>query len=215
MARAGSAIVVLASGSGSNFAALVEAFPGRVRFLLCNRKEARVCARALLTGVPYSVVDDRDFPSRSDHETAVIETLRSAEADQLKGLPCCLVLAGYMRILSGTFLLAIHEIWPDCRIINLHPADLGTYKGPAGYTHAVAQRFPYWRLTVHEVTEVLDDGPVLFSREFPVFPWEGADQLHERLQPQEHSLLVQAVREVCTDLSCSEKLSDESRKGKG
>lgn len=205
MAQAEGSIVVLASGSGSNFAALAEALPGQVRFLLCNRKGAKVCARADEASVAYAVVDDRDFPSRSDHEAAVIATLRTAASEGLSRPPRCMVLAGYMRILSGAFLQAVHEMWPGCRIINLHPADLGTYKGPHGYTHAVACRFPSWRLTVHEVTQALDSGPVVLSREFPVFPWESADQLHERLRPQEHSLLICAVRMVCTDSNFSEK----------
>lgn len=206
-----SGIVVLASGNGSNFGALVAALPGYVRFLICNRKGASVCDRAKAAAVPFAVIDDREFPSRLAHESAVLKSLQNVSPPLSEDAPGCLVLAGYMRILTSSFLQSIREMWPGCKIVNLHPADLGVYRGAAGYAYAVQHRFPYWRLTVHEVTEELDRGPVVLMQDVCVFPWETADQLHARLQREEHSLLIGAVQLVCSNFQMREPGSVDAR----
>jgi phosphoribosylglycinamide formyltransferase-1 len=189
-------IAVFASGQGSNFEALADAFPGAIAAVVSNVEGAGVLGRAAARGIPTGVVPHTDFAQRAAHEKAMLQALAALlhEHDP-SGKPLrLLVLAGYMRVLSETFLSGFAQRYPQARAWNLHPAHLDQYRGAHAFSFAVEHRFPRWGLSVHEVTAVLDGGALVDACEVPVWPTDSAASLHARARESEHALLVRAVR---------------------
>ncbi|MCA2959669.1 MAG: phosphoribosylglycinamide formyltransferase [Silvanigrellales bacterium] len=189
-------IAVFASGQGSNFEALADAFPGAMAAVVSNVEGAGVLGRAAARGIPTGVVPHTHFAQRAAHEKAMLQALAALlhEHDP-SGKPLrLLVLAGYMRVLSETFLSGFAQRYPQARAWNLHPAHLDQYRGAHAFSFAVEHRFPRWGLSVHEVTAVLDGGALVDACEVPVWPTDSAASLHARARESEHALLVRAVR---------------------
>lgn len=183
-------IVVFASGSGTNFEAIANAFPDQVKALVCNVENAKVIIKAEQRNIPYYVVPHKNYNSRAKHEVALLQSIQ-----HLKGIKV-IVLAGYMRVLSTTFFKEVLKIQPTPMLINLHPAPLHLYKGAHAYEYAAENKVTNWGLSVHEVIPELDSGKLLNSMEFPVFPYETADQIRDRARPLEHMLLIQTLHKI-------------------
>lgn len=87
-------LAVLASGSGTNFQAMVDAVRRGVldvdiRIVICNRPGARVIERAKAAGIVCAVMDHTQWPDRASYDRAVADAVRKAGADTV-------ALAGYM-----------------------------------------------------------------------------------------------------------------------
>jgi phosphoribosylglycinamide formyltransferase 1 len=183
-------IVVFASGSGTNFEAIANAFPDQVKALVCNIENAKVIPKAQQRSIPCYVVPHKNYNSRASHEIALLQSIQ-----HLKGIKV-IVLAGYMRILSPTFFEEVLKTQPTPMLLNLHPAPLHLYKGAHAYEYAAENKVTNWGLSVHEVIRELDSGKLLNSIEFPVFPYETADQIRDRVKPLEHNLLIQTLHKI-------------------
>lgn len=180
---------VLVSGRGSNLQAILdaisrEALPVTVRLVLSNRPEAAALNRAAAAGVPTQVVSHREFTSREAFEAAMVTALRAAGAEWI-------VLAGFMRVLTPTFLAAFPQ-----RVLNIHPALLPSFPG----THAQRQALEYGvkisGCTVHLVDQGVDTGPIIAQRAVPILDDDDEDTLAARILDEEHRLLVQTLAEL-------------------
>jgi phosphoribosylglycinamide formyltransferase-1 len=98
------------------------------------------------------------------------------------------VLAGFMRILSGAFLAR----WPD-RVVNVHPSLLPAFRGADAVGDALAAGATVTGVTVHLVDELVDHGPVIAQEAVDVLPGDTRETLHARLHAVEHRLLPHAV----------------------
>ena len=197
-------IVVLASGSGTNLQALIDAtrtgeLQATIAAVISDRPEAGALKRAAQAGIPAVAVPLRDRRSpvaRAEFEQRLAENITAFAPDLL-------VLAGWMLILGQPVL----ERFED-RVINIHPALLPD--GPADHVesscgpvpvlrgaHAVRDalhhRLPLTGATVHVVTPVVDTGSVLLREEVPILEGDDPDRLHERIKRVEHRLLPCAV----------------------
>lgn len=177
------ALGVLVSGRGSNLGAILEAIgsgqlDAQVRLVVSNRAGVPALARAEAAGAKTLVVAHETFPDRERFERALVAVLRDAGADWI-------VLAGFMRILSRTFL----EAFPG-RVVNIHPSLLPAFPGLDAQGQALAAGVTRTGCTVHLVDEGLDTGPVLAQAEVPVFPDDTRDTLAARILAAEHRLLV-------------------------
>jgi phosphoribosylglycinamide formyltransferase 1 len=171
--RAPARLAVLVSGSGTNLQALLDAtrtdpeFGGEVVVVASERADAGGLARAEAAGIPTIVERPADHPDRDRWERALREALAEHRPDAV-------VLAGFMRILSGAFLAG----WPD-RVVNTHPSLLPSFRG----AHAVREALDYGvrvtGSTVHLVDEQVDHGPIIAQR--PVEVLDGLDALVQRL----------------------------------
>src|SRR5512142_1765657 len=99
-------IVVLASGRGGTFSALLDArergaLPVDVRALLSDRRTAPVLEVAESRGVPAIALRPRDFADRAAFDRALFA--RAAAFD-----PALIVLAGYMRVIDNAVVAAWH-----------------------------------------------------------------------------------------------------------
>ena len=183
---------VLASGTGSNLQAIIDAcrtgtVPAEVVLVISNVPTAQALDRARAGGVPAVVVDHRACPTREAFESALQEALDAHRVE----LVC---LAGFLRILSARFTAAFAG-----RIMNIHPALLPAFGGKGMYGERVHQAVlasgaRRSGCTVHFVTEVPDGGPIIAQASVPVEEGDTPARLAARVAQQEHRLYPLAVR---------------------
>jgi phosphoribosylglycinamide formyltransferase 1 len=180
-------VAILISGGGSNMLKLVEDMvgdhPGRAVLVASNDPAALGLARAQALGVPVASVDHRGFgKDRAAFEAALLEPILAAEPD-------ILCLAGFMRVLTPDFVRRF-----EGRMLNIHPSLLPKYPGLHTHQRALEAGDAEAGCTVHEVTAVLDDGPILGQARVPVLAGDTADSLSARVLVQEHRLYPAVLR---------------------
>lgn len=178
---------VLVSGTGTNLQAILYAIQGgtlsaRVGVVISNVATAKALDRAKAAKVPAIVVDHKAFPDREAFDAALVEVLRSHGVD-------CVVLAGFMRLVTSTLL----DAFPN-RIVNVHPALLPSFPG----THAQRQALQYGvgvsGCTVHFVDAGVDTGPIIVQGTVPVLDDDDESTLSARILKKEHELLPLALQ---------------------
>ncbi|WMS41665.1 phosphoribosylglycinamide formyltransferase [Acuticoccus sp. MNP-M23] len=179
-------IAVLFSGRGSNLKSLIDAcaapdFPATIVLAATDKPEAGGLAHAANAGIPVAVVDRKAYGDRATFEAALDKAVRASGAE----LIC---LAGFMRILSGTFVAA----WVDA-ILNIHPSLLPAFRGLDTHARALAAGAKIAGITVHIVTEELDDGPILAQAAVAVRPDDTPETLAARTLAAEHRLYPAAL----------------------
>jgi phosphoribosylglycinamide formyltransferase-1 len=184
-------LAVLLSGRGSNFQAIQQAIAdgtldAEIVCVISNRPGVPGIVRARELGLVTHEIDHRSHQSRLDHEYAVNAVLKDANPDFV-------VLAGYMRLLSGSFI----EDWRN-RILNIHPSLLPAFPGIDAQKQAVDYGVKFSGCTVHFVDENLDAGPILVQRVVEVRADDTAETLSARILEQEHVAYVEALRLLST-----------------
>lgn len=179
-------LAVLASGRGSNLQAILDAVAGgrlaaRVVLVLSDQAGAYALERARRAGVTVAVVPRKGFASREEHDAAIARCVEEAGADWI-------VLAGYMRLLSGAFVARFRD-----RVVNIHPALLPSFPGTHAQADAVAYGVKLSGCTVHLVDEGVDSGPILAQRAVPVLPDDTAEGLADRILAEEHRLYPEVL----------------------
>jgi phosphoribosylglycinamide formyltransferase-1 len=180
-------VAILISGGGSNMQALVRDMagdhPARPVLVLSSDPRAPGLARARDQGIPVAAVDHRRFGAdRAGFEAAMLPALAAAAPD-------ILCLAGFMRVLTPGFVARFAG-----RMLNIHPALLPKYPGLHTHARALAAGDAEAGCTVHEVTERLDDGPILGQARVPVLPGDTPDSLAARVLAAEHRLYPAVLR---------------------
>lgn len=180
-------LAVLLSGRGSNFAAIHHAVVDQeldavIVAVISNRAAAPGIARASEWGYNAHILDNRLYPNREAHETAVRQVLDSAQPDFI-------ALAGYMRLLSASFVEAYRN-----RIVNIHPSLLPSFPGVDAQAQAVAHGVKISGCTVHIVDENLDAGPIIVQRAVEVHDDDTGETLAARILEQEHIAYVEGLR---------------------
>lgn len=184
-------IAVFASGSGSNFQALVERsrcdqWPETISLLICDKPGAKVLERAEKLGVPAVSFVPKKYPSKADYERDVLHLLRR---HQIKWI----VLAGYMRLIGPVLLEAYAG-----RIVNIHPSLLPAFPGK----DAIRQAFDYpvkvSGVTVHFVDEGMDTGPIIAQVPVAITEEDTLESFAEKIHQAEHSLYPEVVYQLIT-----------------
>ena len=183
-------ILVLASGSGTNVQALIDAtrerdFPGRIVAVGSNRPKAFALERAAQANIETFVVDHTQYDSREAFDAALMAEIRRYNPD-------ILLLAGFMRILTDDFVRAFRGI-----LLNIHPSLLPKYTGLNTHQRALEAGDPVHGTSVHFVTEELDGGPVIAQAEVKVSPEDTPESLAEKVKAKEHILYPIVVRWFC------------------
>ena len=192
MSRRPARLAVLASGSGSNFQAILDAVAtgglnADVVHLVADRADAFALERASRASVPATLLLREPGEARRAYDTRLAAVVGAAEPDLV-------VLAGWMRLLSTAFLAS----FPD-QVINLHPALPGQFPGTNAISRALEAAHRVGLATtgvmVHFVPdEGVDDGPVIATRNVAILPDDTLDTLSARVHAAEHELLVSALR---------------------
>lgn len=181
---------VLVSGRGTNLGALLAAeaagalAPAELAVVISNRPDVPALDRARAAGKPAVTIDHKAFADRAAFERALLAELARHQVELV-------VLAGFMRVLTPTFV----EAYPR-RIVNTHPALLPAFPGTDGPAQALAHGCKVAGVTVHFVDTGVDTGPIIAQRAVPVLPGDDAAALHHRIQVEEHRLLPAVVAAV-------------------
>ena len=180
-------VAILISGGGSNMVALARSMvgdhPARAVLVASNDPGAAGLVRAAEMGIATAAVEHRPFgKDRAAFEAALIEPILAAEPD-------ILCLAGFMRVLTPGFVERFKG-----RMLNIHPSLLPKYPGLHTHSRALEAGDAEAGCTVHEVTPVLDDGPILGQARVPVLAGDTAETLAARVLVQEHLLYPAVLR---------------------
>ncbi len=174
-------MVILISGRGSNMQALVEAgLP--VAAVISNRADAAGLAYAVGRGIATAVVAHRDYATREAFDAALAQAIDGFRPDLV-------ALAGFMRILTDSFVLRYQG-----RMLNIHPSLLPAFSGLDTHARALAAGVKLHGCTVHFVTAELDHGPIVIQAAVPVLPDDDEAQLAARVLAQEHRIYPRAAR---------------------
>ncbi len=180
-------VAIFFSGRGSNMEALIRAtqqadFPASVALVMSNRADAAGLEIARGLGVKAVVIESKPYGrDREAHERA-IDAVLAAENIQI------VCLAGYMRLLTPYLV----GRWRG-RMLNIHPSLLPAYPGLDTHARVLAAGETKHGCTVHLVTEVMDEGPILAQAEVNVLAGDTEDVLAARVLAQEHLLYPAAL----------------------
>ena len=191
-------LVVLISGDGSNLQAILVAcatgeLNANVVSVISNKADAFGLVRARNAGVESVYFAKLENESRSEYDA------RLADVVELL-MPDFIVLAGWMRILSSSFL----SCFPN-RVINLHPALPNTFPG----THAIERAYEAYQcgeikhtgVMVHLVPdEGVDNGPVLATEIVSIYSTDTLELLEARIHDTEHKLLVKTLNKITMEI---------------
>ncbi len=176
-------VVVLLSGRGSNFQAIVEArLPINIVAVVSNRPQAAGLTYAQSQGLTAVALDHTDYFDRAVFDARLADEIERHQPDLV-------VLAGYMRILSAAFIARF-----EGRLLNIHPSLLPMFPGLKTHERALAEGVKIHGCTVHFVTAQLDHGPIVIQAAVPVRADDTPATLAARVLEQEHRIYPQAIR---------------------
>ena len=180
-------IGVVVSGRGSNLQSIIDHIAEgklnvEIAVVVSDHKEAFALERAAKAGIPTAVVERKGCKDKAEFEDKIDAALRDKGAEVV-------VLAGFMRILTGHFI----SRWEN-RIINIHPALLPSFKGVDAQGQAVDYGVKIAGCTVHFVDEGTDTGPIILQKAVPVFDDDTEETLAARILVEEHKALPEAIR---------------------
>ena len=182
-------LVVLASGTGSLLASLLDAatgdYPARVVAVGVDR-DCRAVEIATEASLPTFTVRLADHPDRAAWDAALTAAVAAHTPDLI-------VSAGFMKILGPQFLAQFCG-----RTLNTHPTLLPAFPGAHGVAEALAYGVKVTGCTVHLVDAGTDTGPILAQQPIAVLDDDDEQTLHERIKVTERRLLVDVVAAVAT-----------------
>jgi phosphoribosylglycinamide formyltransferase 1 len=182
-------IAIFASGSGSNFQALVDSvqdgsLQASVKLLVCDQPNAFVMERAKAAGIPIFAFRAKDYKGKEEFEKEIIAELQRREVDFI-------VLAGYMRLIGPTILRQFPK-----RIINIHPSLLPAFPGKDAIGQALEGGVKYTGVTIHFVDEGMDTGPIIEQEVVRISSGETRGSLQDKIQHIEHELYPRTLNHL-------------------
>lgn len=177
---------VFCSGQGTNLQAIIDAvgkkrIKANLALVVCDNPKAYAIKRARRAGIETVVVGPEKFPAREKLEAEIIRRLNS------KGVKL-IVLAGFMRVLSGKFVSKYRN-----RILNIHPALLPSFKGSRAIRDAIRYGVKVTGATAHFVTENVDSGPIILQEICEVKDNDKEKDLLARVHKLEYMIYPRAI----------------------
>ncbi|NDI35987.1 phosphoribosylglycinamide formyltransferase [Chengkuizengella sediminis] len=179
-------IAVFASGSGSNFQAILDHInQGKldihIELLVCDRPEAKVIERAKNAGIPVFAFRPKDYTSREMYEQEIVNELQKKQIDLI-------VLAGYMRLVTDTLVKPYYG-----KMINIHPSLLPSFTG----LDAIGQAYEYGvkvtGITVHFVDNGMDTGPIIKQEPVKIHETDTIEVLEQNIHKVEHRIYPEVI----------------------
>lgn len=160
-----------------------------VACVISNKPDAEGLAVAATLGIATQVVDHQAFVSREAFDAALQCAIDTHQ-------PALVVLAGFMRILTPSFVTHYAG-----RLVNIHPSLLPAFSGLHTHQRAIDAGCKFAGATVHRVTADLDHGAILAQAAVPVLESDSAVTLAARVLTQEHLVYPQAIRALLESAS--------------
>ncbi|WP_088839229.1 phosphoribosylglycinamide formyltransferase [Listeria sp. ILCC792] len=178
-------IAVFATGSGTNFEALMKSDVGdKIVLLVCDKAGAGVLERAKQFGVPTFLFEPKAYAHKAEFETAILAELEAKQVDFI-------VLAGYMRLIGETLL----DQYPN-KIVNLHPSLLPKYPGKDAILQALSDGADETGVTAHFVDAGMDTGEVIARESIPILATDKEASLTAKIHEIEHIFYPKVVKNL-------------------
>lgn len=182
-------LAVMASGNGTNFAALLAyikqaKLPVEIVRLVVDHDDVKVIDLAKEAQVPVFTIIYKDYPNR---ETAEKQILQQLADDEIDGI----LLAGYMRILTPQFVKAYPQ-----KIINIHPALLPSFPGRHGIDDAYNYGVKVTGVTIHFVNDGVDSGKIIAQEPVRIEDDDSLDSLEAKIHAVEHKLYPKTLQKL-------------------
>ena len=179
-------VVILASGEGTNFEALVHASRSIYNFfqvcvLIVNNPNCKAISRAKSLNIPHYLINHKDYLSRNKYDLEIIRILEMFNIEAV-------VMAGWMRIVTSSLINRYAD-----RLLNIHPSLLPSFRGLNAVEQALKANVKIWGCSVHLVRAEVDTGPILVQAAVPVYKTDDQLTLSKRIQLQEHRILPMGV----------------------
>ncbi|WLR48036.1 phosphoribosylglycinamide formyltransferase [Halobacillus litoralis] len=182
-------IAVFASGTGSNFDAIVSKvesgeLEANIALLVCDRIGAQVIEKAQKHEIDTVVYRAKSFADKAAYEQAVLNDCRQRGIEFI-------VLAGYMRLIGPTLLEPYER-----RIVNIHPSLLPAFPGKDAIGQALETKVKVTGVTVHYVDAGMDTGPIIAQEAIDIEENDTADDVKDKIQAVEHRLYPQVIQSL-------------------
>jgi phosphoribosylglycinamide formyltransferase-1 len=185
-------IAVFASGSGSNFQAMIDAveagnLTAEIALLVCDKPGAYAEKRAEEAAIPIFSFSPKTYSGKAAFEQAILTELQRHGVEWV-------VLAGYMRLIGPTLLKAY-----EGRIMNIHPSLLPAFPGLDAIGQAFDARVKVSGVTIHFVDEGMDTGPIIAQEPVRIEENDTREDVQHNIQAVEHRLYPQTIQQVITN----------------
>ena len=182
-------LAVLVSGNGSNLQSIIDSINigdinANISLVISNVETAFALKRAKKENLKSAFLNHKNFSSRESFDQALSELLIKNEVDLI-------VLAGFMRILSNSFIEKFNR-----KIINIHPSLLPKYPGLKTHEKVINNKDKYHGVTIHLVDEGLDSGPIIAQARFKATKYEDIDSLITKVHSLEHKLYPLIIKMI-------------------
>lgn len=179
-------VAIFASGTGSNAQALIQRAQNwgpekvEVSFVLSDKASAPVLEKAKAFSVRSYAVEKNT--TKQAHEQQILHLVKEHQVDWI-------FLAGYMRLLSASFLSQFSS-WHggQSQVVNIHPSLLPLYPGVDSIARAYQDRVPQSGVTIHLVDEGMDTGTILQQEVVRLLPDDPMANWAQRIHQLEHHM---------------------------
>ena len=182
-------LAVLVSGNGSNLQSIIDSINigeinANISLVISNVETAFALKRAKKENLKSACLNHKNFSSRESFDQALSELLIKHEVDLI-------VLAGFMRILSNSFIEKFNR-----KIINIHPSLLPKYPGLNTHEKVINNKDKFHGVTIHLVDEGLDSGPIIAQARFVATKYKDIDGLITKVHSIEHKLYPMIIKMI-------------------
>ena len=182
-------LAVLVSGNGSNLQSIIDSINigeinANISLVISNIETAFALTRAKQENLNSAFLNHKNFSSRESFDQALSELLTKHEVDLI-------VLAGFMRILSNSFIEKFNR-----KIINIHPSLLPKYPGLNTHEKVINNKDKFHGVTIHLVDEGLDSGPIIAQARFVATKYKDIDGLITKVHSIEHKLYPMIIKMI-------------------
>ncbi len=182
-------IAVFASGSGTNFQAIIDAIEAgelsaEICLLVSDNPKAGAIARSQKHGIEVFSFDPKTYKAKVDFETEILHVLNEKKIDLI-------VLAGYMRLIGSTLL----GVYQD-KMINIHPSLLPSFPGINAVGQALDYGVKVTGVTIHYVDSGMDTGKIIAQEIVTISPEDTVQSLQLKIQQVEHLLYVNTIQDL-------------------
>lgn len=182
-------IAVFASGSGTNFQAIIDevnkgSLHANIRLLVCDQPEAFAIERAKNERIPCFAFSAKNFAGKMEYEKEILKNLKENEVEFI-------VLAGYMRLIGPVLLKEF-----EGKIVNIHPSLLPAFPGKNAIGQAIDAKVKQSGVTVHFVDEGMDTGPIIEQQAVDISDGETEESLQAKIHAIEHRLYPTVLKKL-------------------
>ncbi|GGC98345.1 phosphoribosylglycinamide formyltransferase [Thalassobacillus devorans] len=183
---------VFASGTGSNFDAIVKAseaggIPCDIQLLVCDRKDAVVITKAEQKNIDTFVFSPKEFDGKDAYERQILLECRERGIEWV-------FLAGYMRLIGPVLLEPFKN-----RIINIHPSLLPAFPGKDAIGQAFEKQVKVTGVTIHYIDDGMDTGPIIEQEAIRITAKDTKETLQQKIQAVEHSLYPKVIQSLLVE----------------